>query len=234
MRKHGCMPAVRGRPVGVLLMLAALVAAGPGARGLRAQGSGACTYDACGLRLELGALLRGIEGTRVGGATALGGDVDVLLEGPDSAVAYADGFLAHQRRAGIHGLVSSVVVLGLMLADLDGNGVVADGYAWAVTVAVPVAFFNLSRGARHERAATRSLGRSVWWYNRQFTDAGAPRGVMEPVQLDGKGWDWLPVVLGGIGAGIGYAHAQDPTEALIGSTLGAVAGGMVTLMARRF
>lgn len=198
----------------------------------QAQAPEACTYDSCSLRLERGTLLRGVSGERVGGATEFGGHVDVLLQGPDSAAAWAKRFLTTRRRAGVYGLIGAVGTAAFIVIGYQRNlsDATTRNLYWGGTVAVPLWFFSLNREGRDQDAASLSMARSVWWYNRQFSNEAVPPDISMPPVAGGSPWDWSPVAAGFAGSIIGYAVDHQASAAFTGSVVGASLGEVVALV----
>ena len=133
----------------------------------------ACTYDACALRVEQRAILRGAGGARVGrlgtfGAPALA----PIVAGSDSAARHAADF---DRDYGtgkklLHGgalaaLVPLTVVYNRTLFD-DGRDVRTGDWV-LLAAAIPGLAVEIW-GARKVERSLRSLSRAVWWYNRDL------------------------------------------------------------------
>lgn len=192
-----------------------------------------CSYDSCALRLEDGKLRRGIAGEEVGELGWLGGGIDVLLAGPDSAAHYARLFSRTKRSTWLLGIVAAVGLTAFRLVSWDDA---SDGVLWAGTGGVPLTFYALDAVSTRERVARRSAHRAVWWYNRQFahSDSTAPAIPMPSL------WPrrHLPVQLilggGGLGAAVGYAADGSPEGALVGSLVGSGVGAIINALIRRW
>ncbi|MEJ2678840.1 MAG: hypothetical protein P8174_07175 [Gemmatimonadota bacterium] len=207
----------RTLPVLLLLLLAPALPC-------RAQALGACTYDTCSLRLERGSLFRGLSAKRVG--------ADVLLQGPDSAAVWAKRFRVSRRRAGVYGLIDAVGTAAFVVLAYQqhlSDTATRDSY-WAGTAAVPLWFFSLNREGRYREAASRSLDRSVWWYNRQFSNETVSPDMSMPPVAGPSPWDWSPVATGFVGGIIGYAVDHQASAAFTGSAVGASLGEVVALI----
>ena len=96
-------------------------------------------------------------------------------------------------------------------------------------MALSISFAGLFRSLRHGAVSRRSLSRSVWLYNRQFSDATGHSGLAQ-TRLRGAGWDWAPVVLGGGGALIGVAGGGGVEDALTGSFVGSSVGFLISAL----
>ncbi|MFW5947814.1 MAG: hypothetical protein ACOCUW_04920 [Gemmatimonadota bacterium] len=190
----------------------------------------ACTYTTCSLRLERGRLLQGVRGQEVGRVGAFGTGLEVLETGPEAAVAHLGRYRSSARRGtfywlvGLAGFYAVPYAMDRDLASFDDAG--AAGLAAAFTVGG----FAVARGTRHTRAAENSIQRSVWAFNRPFTDdrRGAP---VPAVELNGAGWDYAPLILGVAGGLIGAASDDaDHGNAIAGSWIGAGAGVVVAAL----
>jgi hypothetical protein len=125
----------------------------------------ACTYETCALRVEASyfsapKLLRGRAGEQVGSLGMFGGGVDTLLAGPDSASAYARRYVTNIRTATTLGLIGTVAAVAAII-HADGFD---DPDDTAVALAITGAGFAIASIPFTVRA-TRSLSRSVWYYN---------------------------------------------------------------------
>jgi hypothetical protein len=124
-----------------------------------------CTYATCALRVEprfwATHLVRGADGESVGRIGGFGGDVGVLLAGPDSAAANARRYVTDSRRSGtlgVLGLIAGVVFysrINSRTEDPDPATVTAG----VTSLALGIAAIPFST------RASRSLSRAVWWYN---------------------------------------------------------------------
>jgi hypothetical protein len=125
-----------------------------------------CTYATCALRLEpmvlaTPALVRGVAGEQVGRVGLFGGEVDPLLAGPDSAAHYARDYVRAVRTSTVLSLLGTAA---LVVALGSNHWRFTNPSAGVVTVAAVgtgLSIASIPFGVR----ASRSLARSVWWYN---------------------------------------------------------------------
>jgi hypothetical protein len=132
----------------------------------------ACTYDACALRLERTAILRGAGGAPVGRLGTFGAPaLTPLVAGSDSAARHAAVF---DREYGtgkklLHGgAVVALVPLTILLhrtRDLDRDVTAGD---WALLAAAVPGLAVEIWGARKVERSLKALSRAVWWYNRDL------------------------------------------------------------------
>jgi hypothetical protein len=154
------------------VLLIGLLAGSLPAHGLAAQqpvaatAPAGCTYATCALRVEPrfwvpARLVRGAAGVEVGRLGGFGGGVDTLLAGPDSAAAYARGYVKAARTSSVLGLAGAVAYVVVLWRtdnfrdDIDNTSVAAGlaGVGFAIA-SIPFVL-----------RAQRDLSRAVWWYN---------------------------------------------------------------------
>ena len=151
------------------LAVAAILATTPLAAQTTSAAAPSCAggYDACAVRAEVSffrgtRLVRGTAGEPVARLRGFGGsNLATLLAGSDSAVAHARRYTRASRTSGAFGLVGAALFATAAAIDLEDREVKTSGLVLvgAGTVAGLAA-------TGYQLAAQRSLGRAVWWYNR--------------------------------------------------------------------
>lgn len=125
-----------------------------------------CTYATCALRVEPAffstQLVRGTRSERVGRLGGLGGGVELLLTGPDSAAAFGQRYVRATRRSAVLGLVGTLAyAVVLVRTDNFQSGQVGDA---DLLIGLAGAGFALA-SVPYTVQARRHLSRAVWWYN---------------------------------------------------------------------
>jgi hypothetical protein len=151
----------------VALIIASFVTVRAEAQAPRAVATAVgCTYETCAVRVEGGLfaerLVRGAPGERVSTLGPLGGGVDLLLGGPDSAAVHAQSYVRNVKWS-VPLAIAGAVALSVSSSSTSGfksgrtsNGDVVSAIAGAVALAISVPF---------ELRARRELSRAIWWYN---------------------------------------------------------------------
>ena len=201
---------------------------------LAAQDQAACTYYACALRLEGGALLSGVEGERITSSGFLvGPQLRPWMEVSDSATHYVDIVGGNYVSGQAMMLAGGVLWVGGLLAlqgwDGENQRLAALG---AYATGNLLFLFGNNRVAR----ARDAMQSAIWWYNASLVGApganapGPPSATpTKPVPLVGthsRSVTALGLVAGALG-GLAATSGMDSSQTTAGLsiTLGLAAVG---------
>ena len=151
------------------LLGAILVSSAVGAQSDSARRA-SCTYDACALRQEGGAILRGLAGEKVGHIGAFSAsDLPSIVRG-DSAAGYAQVFKREYRRGNRMSwggfVVTEASVVAILYRMRDDQHFAAPETALA---GVALGGFVISRvGTMSLRRARTAASKALWWHNRDL------------------------------------------------------------------
>lgn len=207
---------------------------------------GECTWAACALRMQGGAILAGEEGVRITSFGFL--DAPTLtpwMEVSDSAAHYARIVEANYVRGQVLTLSGSVVFLAgvTMLALDEGDGDV--DLSWAGIGTAVVGALLAHRGRTHLRRSSRAAESAIWWYNRSLAeDPGVRvpetrvRMELQTIPEDRRNEGTFLGILGGAAVGLSTSARHDEFATGLGETLaftglGALLGRQIGKQIRR-
>lgn len=192
----------------------------------------ACPFDVCALRVSGNSLLRGFAGEPVGRLGPWGGDVRILLDGPEAAARHAAHYRRTRRLATLAWIVSvPLVPLGLGAiengpADFHDDEIIVFAAAWTGGL------YLLNRALVLERSGRHAVHRAVWSYNAPYVPDAMPPPPLYPVAPRRDPSAWLILGGGALGAVAGRLKSRDAFY--WGTLLGAGTGALLSAVMVRW
>lgn len=191
-----------------------------------------CPYEVCGLRIVGNTIVRGYGWEPVGRLGPLGGDVRILLQGPDETAVDARRYQRLQRLSGVSGVLAVPLgTLGLLAiangpADYHDDEIIPFAIGWTLGLYLLNRAIVLGASGRH------AVDRAVWAYNRPYAPDGLPPPPLYPVKPRQDPSAWLILGGGALGALVGGLDSRD--NFYWGTLVGAGTGALLSAVLVRW